>query len=119
MGASASDDLFSQTRYELTNEGTRKQYIEFFESEQALRVEPKTQTHWAIHANANTNAPSYIIEPIRSWHRFERSVVEPYSDYDLFVTVANDCERFASQNARFNSDCLNKVEPTRPDAVSF
>ncbi|MFK7856813.1 MAG: putative Ig domain-containing protein, partial [Granulosicoccus sp.] len=35
--------------------------------------------------------------------------IEPYSDFDLFATVANDCERFASQNARFNPDCLNDV----------
>jgi len=38
-----------------------------------------------------------------------RADIEPYTDYDFFITVANDCERFASQNARYNPDCSNHV----------
>lgn len=109
LGESANDDVFSQTRYELTSAGTRAQRVERFATEQALRINPDEQANWTIHANARGDSPAYIIEPIRSGHRFEREDVEPHTDFDFFVTVANDCERFASQNARFNPDCLNDV----------
>ncbi len=109
LGESAVDDQFSQTQYQLTASGKRVQQTTVFNSEQALRIDPETQTSWSIKANAEENAPTYIIEPIRNGHRFERRDVEPYSDYDFFVTVADDCERFASQNTRFNPDCENNV----------
>ena len=51
----------------------------------------------------------YRIEPERAGHRFVRTDVEPHTGFDLFVTVARDCERFASQNARYEPDCLNDV----------
>jgi len=109
LGESAVDDLFSQTRYELTTSGKRVQQTTIFNNEQALRIDPETQASWSIKANSSESAPTYIIEPIRNGHRFERRDVEPYSDYDFFVTVANDCERFASQNSRYNPDCKNNV----------
>lgn len=109
LGENATDDVFSESRLEVDAQGKRAQTVEFFSSEQALRIDPQTQAKWTIHANAEPNSPAYVIEPIRSGHRYERSEVEPYSAYDFFVTVANDCERFASQNSRFNPDCLNNV----------
>jgi len=109
LGESAVDDLFSQTHYELAASGKRVQRTTIFNNEQALRIEPEKQASWSIKANSDENAPAYIIEPIRNGHRFERNNVEPYSEYDFFVTVADDCERFASQNTRFNPDCENNV----------
>ncbi len=109
LGDSAVDDVFTQTRYELTSAGTRAQRVEQFTTEQALRINPTEQVNWTIQADASTDSPAYVIEPIRSGHRFQRIDVEPHTDFDFFVTVANDCERFASQNARFNPDCLNDV----------
>lgn len=109
LGESATDDVFSQTRYELTSAGTRAQRIDRFATEQALKINPDEQASWTIHAGSRGDSPAYTIEPIRSGHRFERKDVEPHTDFDFFVTVVNDCERFASQNARFNPDCLNDV----------
>lgn len=109
LGESANDDVVSQTRYELDEQGRRTQLVTTFASEQALRIDPKAQATWTIQANAQPNSPAYVIDPIRSGHRYVRKDVEPYSDFDFFITVANDCERFASQNARFNPDCLNNV----------
>lgn len=109
IGESATDDVFSQTRYELTAAGTRAQRVDRFATEQALKINPEEQANWTIHANARADSPAFTIEPIRSGHQFERQEVEAYSDFDFFITVANDCERFASQNARFNPDCLNDV----------
>jgi len=109
LGESATDDIISETSYELDTEGRRIQQETAFTSEQALSINPDSQTKWTIKANAQPDSPAYVIDPIRSGHRYDRSEVEPYSAYDFFVTVANDCERFSSQNARFNPDCLNSV----------
>lgn len=109
LGENADDDVVSETRYELDEQGRRVQRIETFSSEQALSIIPEAQASWSIQATQDPASPTYVIDPIRSGHRYERSEVEPYSAYDFFITVANDCERFASQNARFNPDCLNTV----------
>ncbi len=109
LGESATDDQFSEIRYIAQPDGTRVRESHTFQTEQARRIDPDTQQVWQISASDESNSPAYRIEPIRLGHRFVRKEVEPYTDYDLFVTVANDCERFASQNARFNPDCLNHV----------
>ncbi len=109
LGESATDDQFSETRYVVQPDGTRVRESQTFQTEQARRIDPDTQQTWQIRASSEQNSPAYLIEPIRLGHRFERKEIEPYTDYDVFVTVANDCERFASQNARFNPDCLNHV----------
>ncbi len=109
LGDSATDDRFSETRYVLQSDGRRNRQRETFTTEQARQIDPETQQIWQISASEASDSPAYTIEPVRLGHRFVREEVEPYSAYDLFVTVANDCERFASQNARFNPDCLNHV----------
>ena len=109
LGESATDDQFSEIRYIVQPDGTRVRESQTFQTEQARRIDPDTQLMWQLSATDDKNSPAYRIEPIRLGHRFERKEIEPYTDYDLFITVANDCERFASQNARFNPDCLNHV----------
>lgn len=109
LGQSATDDVFSEIRYIAQPDGKRIRESQTFQTEQARRIDPHTQQIWRFSATDDQNSPAFHIEPIRLGHRFERMEVEPYTDYDLFVTVANDCERFASQNARFNPDCLNHV----------
>lgn len=109
LGDSADDDVFSEQQFMIADDGTREQITTVFATEQARQINPDTQQVWKVAENSTDNARSYMIEPVRSGHRFERKEIEPYTDFDLFVTVANDCERFASQNARFNPDCLNHV----------
>jgi primary-amine oxidase len=109
LGEAADDDVFSEQQFLLAGDGTREQSTTVFSTEQARQINPETQQIWQIAENKHDDARAYMIEPVRSGHRFERKEVEPYTDFDLFVTVANDCERFASQNARFNPDCANDV----------
>ena len=109
LGISASDDVVAELRYALDAQGQRTQEVEVFTTEQARQIDPDAQQVWRIMDNAGNNAAGYQIEPVRNGHRFERKAVEPYTEFDFFVTVGNDCERFASQNARFNPDCLNHV----------
>ncbi|NND92640.1 MAG: hypothetical protein HKN42_17435 [Granulosicoccus sp.] len=109
LGSAANDDRFSETRYVPQSDGTRIRQTRRFRTEQALSIQPEMQQRWQISASDGEDSPAYLIEPTHLGHRFVRTDVEPYSEYDLFVTVASDCERFASQNARFNPDCLNDV----------
>lgn len=109
LGTSATDDVVSELRYELDGAGRRALNTEVFSTEQARRIDPEAQLLWRIMDGATDSAPGYQFEPVRNGHRFERKDIEPYTDFDFFVTVGNDCERFASQNARFNPDCLNDV----------
>jgi len=109
LGESPNDDVVSELRYEIDASGRRKLSTTPFTSEQARVIDPDTQQSWQIMDGDRADAKGYLIEPTRNGHRFERREIEPYTDYDFFVTVGNDCERFASQNARFNPDCLNHV----------
>lgn len=109
LGESALDDTVSELRYRTDSQGLRELQTEVFTTEQARRIDPDTQLFWQISDSSAADAPAYQLEPTRNGHRFERKDVEPHTDYDFFVTVGNDCERFASQNSRFNPDCLNHV----------
>lgn len=109
LGSIASDDAVSELRYDLDTQGRRALTSKVFTTEQARQIDPDAQQVWRIMDNIDINASGYQIEPVRSGHRFERKAIEPYSEFDFFVTVGNDCERFASQNSRFNPGCLNNV----------
>lgn len=109
LGDSATDDVVSELRYQTTASNQRELITEVFTTEQARKIDPQTQQLWHIADSASSDAAGFQIEPVRNGHRFERKEIEPYTEHDFFVTVANDCERFASQNARFNPDCLNHV----------
>jgi len=109
LGDSATDDLVSELRYVVDAQGRRSLTSDRFNTEQARQIDPAAQQVWRILDNDKTGAAGYQIEPVRNGHRFERKEIEPETEYDFFVTVGNDCERFASQNARFNPDCLNHV----------
>jgi len=109
LGRSAYDDVVSELRYEINQANQRVLVTELFEREQARQIDPKTQQLWRIADSRDEHASGYQLEPTHAGHRFERKQVEPYTEFDFFVTVAKDCERFASQNARFNPDCQNHV----------
>ncbi len=114
LGISAIDDVVTESRIELAANGQRQTRVERFGNEQARTVSEDHPVSWEIWDSLKTDTPTaddkgYRIEPIHFGHRLDRREIEPYTEYDFFVTVANDCERFASQNARFNPDCLNQV----------
>lgn len=114
LGDSATDDVVTESRTQLTDTGQRQTTVERFDTEQARVISPDYPVSWEIWDNLKAEKPGaddtgYRIEPIRFGHRLVRAEEEPYTEFDFFVTVANECERFASQNARFNPDCLNQV----------
>jgi len=114
LGQSATDDVVTESRTQLLENGQRETQVERFTTEQKRVIDSDAPVSWEIWDNLSGNQPGandsgYRIEPIRYGHRLERKEKEPYTEYDFFVTVANECERFASQNARFNPDCMNHV----------
>jgi len=114
IGDSATDDAVTETRTQLAADGKRQTVVERFATEQARMINADFPVSWEIWDQLDTVTPDaadsgYRIEPIRYGHRLVRAENEPYTEFDFFVTVANECERFASQNARFNPDCLNHV----------
>lgn len=109
VGAFASDDVVTESRYPVGADGRRVAEHERLDVESARRIDPALLQAWHILASSEANARGYRIEPERHGHRFERTEVEPHTGFDIFVTKTRDCERFASQNARFNPDCLNDV----------
>ncbi len=114
LGESANDDVVTESKTRLTDDGDRQTTVEKFVAEQARMIDSDEPVAWEIWDGLEGDKPGandsgYRIEPIRYGHRLERTDKEPYTEFDFFVTVANECERFASQNARFNPDCLNHV----------
>lgn len=114
LGSSATDDVVAESRFTFDSNGIRRQETQVFTREAARQIDPASATAWHILDNPLESEPinkarGYTIEPLRYGHRLVREETEPYTEYDFFITKANDCERFASQNARFNPDCLNHV----------
>ncbi len=114
LGESATDDVVTESKTQLMENGQRQTQVERFSTEQARVIDSDNPVSWEIWDKLPGDKPTqndsgYRIEPIRYGHRLERKDKEPYSEFDFFVTVANECERFASQNARFNPDCSNDV----------
>lgn len=114
LGDSATDDAVTESTTSLMANGQRKTTVHRFTEEQARLIDPERPVAWEIWENLQGDTPGaddvgYRIEPVHAGHRLIRETNEPYTAFDFFTTVVNECERFASQNARFNPDCLNHV----------
>lgn len=114
LGDAENDDVVVETQQKFDKDGHRMTTRNAFTTEQARRIEPKTYQSWQLFENASydsiTNpARGYQIAPQHHGHRMTRPEVEPYTDYDIYITVAKDCERFASENSLFNPECDSHV----------
>ncbi len=110
LGESADDDIVVETRQRLDEDGFRVNTRETFSTEQARRIDPETYQSWRLYEfESDSNARGYELAPQHHGHRLERKEVEPYTEFDFFITIANDCERFASDNSLFNPECDNHV----------
>ena len=111
IGSNSNDDTVSEVSYRFTEDGRRERLVTPLLKEAARAVDPSTMTSWFISSESENmdQAPGYVIEPLHYGHRLVRTVTEPYTEFDFFVTRHNDCERFASENAKFNPDCAENV----------
>ncbi len=121
LGDSANDDVVSEVSYHADDSGRRARATKRLAVEAAREIDRETMRSWYITdqpaqynpSEANsfdvTQSPGYLIEPTRYGHKLVRENLEPYTKYDFFVTRQKDCERFSSENSRFNPDCGDTV----------
>lgn len=119
LGDSANDDVVSEVSYQTDTSGRRARATHHFTDEVAREIDRDSMRSWYItdqptnRINATeadiTHLPGYLIEPTRYGHKLVRETVEPYTQFDFFVTKQNDCERFSSENERFNPNCGDNV----------
>lgn len=111
LGEQANDDIVSEMTFITDKQGRRARSIKSLTKESARTINPKQMTSWLISDGDadNPNSPGFLIEPVNYGHKLVDKVTEPHTEFDFFVTQQNDCERFASENAKFYPDCDENV----------
>lgn len=111
LGDSAIDDVVSEISYPVDRDGRRARTETLIEIESARKVEPENLVSWKVSDNGSgePGTPAYLIEPLHYGHRLVRSEIEPFTDFDFFVTRQSDCEAFISENAKYNPDCDENI----------
>lgn len=110
LGDSATDDIVSEINFNLDGDGRRARVQSQFNTEVARSIAPDTMRSWMINDKAASDvAPGYLIEPVNHGHRHVDKEKNAFTEFDFFVTLQNDCERFVSENAKFNPDCDENI----------
>ncbi len=111
IGESATDDVVTEMSYRLDQQGRRARLENRLNVEAARKIDPENLVSWKVSDNGSGSptTPAYLIEPLHYGHRLVRSELEPFTDFDFFVTRQNDCEAFVTENARFNPDCSENI----------
>ena len=107
LGDDATDDVVSEVSYAPDDRGRRTRSVERLASESARKIDPENLRAWHISSGVEdvTRAPGYVIEPLSYGHKLVHKETEPFTEFDFFVTKQDDCERFISENAKFNPEC--------------
>lgn len=111
LGANSMDDVVSEVSYRNDVSGRRVRSVERFTTETARRISPENMLSWLISDGPaqSTTAKAYAMEPLHYGHRLVRSEVESHTEFDFFVTRQSDCERFVSENQKFNPQCGDSI----------
>ncbi len=111
LGSNANDDTVSEVNYSTDESGRTARSVQSFTTETARAVAPDSHRSWIISADQTDPmlAPGYLIEPINYGHKLDRRLVEPFTEFDFFVTQQKSCERFVTQNALYNPDCKENL----------
>ena len=107
LGDEATDDRVSEVSFPTDQKGRRARTVEYLDSESARKVDSEKLLAWYITDGPDDIAQTsgYVIEPLSYGHKLVHKETEPFTDFDFFVTRQSDCERFISENAKFNPDC--------------
>jgi len=110
LGPDANDDAVSEMNFISGNDGRRVRQQDRLMVESARAINPSTMRSWIINdGEVSDTAPGYMIEPVNHGHRHVNTPTNEFTEYDFFVTKQNDCERFVSENAKFNPDCYENI----------
>lgn len=107
LGSSANDDVVEEIEFISQSDNlSRIKSITPFTTEAARSIAPERYRSWQIRDGVSTNASghsiSYQIEPLLTGHRDEGPSYEPWTLNDFYVTVNNNCEKYASHNPEIN-----------------
>jgi len=107
IGDDATDDIVSEITYVNDDRGRRTRNVEQLTHESARKINPDNLLAWYVSSGAGdvTRTQGYKIEPLSNGHRLVHKETEPFTEFDFFVTKQKDCERYISENAKFNPDC--------------
>ena len=113
LGTNANDDVVEEI--EFVNQAgnlSRIKSITPFTTEVARSIAPDRYRSWQVRDGSNNNAnghvKAYQIEPLLTGHRDEGPSYEPWTHNDLYVTVNNNCEKYASHNPQV-SGCTDNL----------
>ena len=115
LGESAADDRVTEVSYLSDADGRRARQLERLTEETARSVAPNSMLSWYITDGANddadevTRVKGYLIEPLHYGHKLVRTAIEPFTEFDFFVTRQNDCERFVSENSKYHPECGDDI----------
>jgi len=111
LGAEATDDVVNEMYYQSDATGRRARVVKALTKESARTIDPDQMLAWTITDGSGeaTRARGYVIEPLRYGHRLVRTKIEPFTEFDFFVTKQNDCERFISENSKFSPACGDDI----------
>jgi len=111
LGSDSTNDIVSEISFPVDADGRRVRTVTRLDTEVARTIEPELLRQWRVSDDAldPDNSPGYSIQPLHFGHRFTRGLLEPFTEFDFFVTRQNDCEQFVSENARFNPDCYENI----------
>ncbi len=107
IGDDATDDIVSEVTYVADEQGRRLRNVERLNTESARKIDPQNLLTWYISNGGEdiTQSQGYVIEPLNYGHRLVQTETEPFTEFDFFVTTQNDCERYISENKKFNPEC--------------
>lgn len=110
LGASATDDIVSEINFNVDSDGRRARVRNDITVEAARTIEPHLMRSWMISDGETSDlSAAYLIEPVNHGHHHVDKEKNPFTEFDFFVTRQNDCERFVSENAKFNPDCDENI----------
>ena len=111
LGNDATNDVVSEISFPVDADGRRARTVTRLDTEVARTIQPELLRQWRVSDDAQDpdNSPGYSIQPLHYGHRFTRGLIEPFTEFDFFVTRQNDCEQFVNENAKFNPDCYENI----------
>ena len=103
LGGNGAGDKVEELEFTPTNGNNNRTLVRTaFTAESARSVEPNQMRSWRIYdpnlLNSDGHPISYEVEPLYTGHRDTGPSYEPWTLNDLYVTVYNACEKFASHN---------------------
>ncbi|HMN29064.1 MAG TPA: hypothetical protein PKE45_13010 [Caldilineaceae bacterium] len=113
IGGNGPNDLVEE--FEVNPDGTNTQRITTvtpLTTETSRATDPDKKRSWRVRDTALTNgdghAISYHLDPTQAGYFASGPATQPWSQHDLYVTVANKCERLAIHNPT-SGGCADNV----------